>query len=141
MNERFIPLKVDGEREPSLIQILRITGYPTIVLAAPDKRILNTMEGYQESEKLHDSLQKMLASLTPTDGMTRNLQMAAKWVSTGEFARAIPVLRGLLDDAKAKPLHPQAAELMQKLEQNAADASPRRRTCTSRGRRMRRSNR
>src|SRR2546421_12233400 len=48
MNDRFVPLKVDGEKEPSLVQLLRISSYPTIVLAGPDKRILGTMEGFQE---------------------------------------------------------------------------------------------
>src|SRR5438552_243132 len=37
MNERFIPLKLDGEKEPSLVQHLGIVSYPTIVLASSDK--------------------------------------------------------------------------------------------------------
>lgn len=121
LNERYIPLKVDGEKEPTLVQLLRITGYPTVVLASPDKRILNTMEGFQEAEKFHDQLQRALATLTPTDSMTRDLQIAAKSSASGDYARAIPVLRGLLDDVKAKPIHPQAAKLLQELEQKASE--------------------
>src|SRR3989442_890758 len=39
LNERFVPLKLDGEKEPALVQHLGIVSYPTMVLAAPDKRI------------------------------------------------------------------------------------------------------
>src|SRR5947209_4200294 len=74
LNDRFVPLKVDGEKEPSLVQLLRISSYPTVVLAGPDKRILGTMEGFQEAEKFHDGLQRALATLTPADWMLRDLQ-------------------------------------------------------------------
>jgi tetratricopeptide (TPR) repeat protein len=120
MNERFIPLRIDGEKEPTLVQLLKITSYPTVVLAAPDKRIIGNMEGYQEAERFHESLQRTLASLMPADWMTRDLQNASKWASAGDFARAIPLLRTLLEDAKAKPLHPQAGKLLQDIEEKAA---------------------
>ena len=48
MNERFVPLRIDGEKEPTLVQLLKITSYPTIVLASPDKRIIGNLEGFQE---------------------------------------------------------------------------------------------
>lgn len=120
MNDRFVPLKVDGEKELQLVQLLRIVSYPTVVVAAPDKRILGTLEGFQEAEKLHDSLQRALTSLTPSDWMARDLKNATKWVAGGDFARAIPALRSLLEEAKAKPMHPQAGKLLQEIEQKAA---------------------
>jgi thioredoxin-like negative regulator of GroEL len=119
VNERYIPLKVDGEKEPTLVQVLRITGYPTIVLAAPDKRILGTLEGFQEADKFHDSLHRALATLAPSESMARDLQIAANSVAGGDFTRAIPLLRSLLDDAKAEPVHPQAAKMLQDLEYKA----------------------
>lgn len=120
MNERFIPLRIDGEKEPTLVQLLKITSYPTVVLAAPDKRIIGNMEGFQEADKFHDNLQRALATLTPADWMTRDLQSASKWAAAGDFARAIPLLRTLLEDAKAKPLHAQAGKLLQDIEEKAA---------------------
>jgi thioredoxin-like negative regulator of GroEL len=120
INERFIPLKIDGEKEVTLVQVLRIVSYPTLVVAAPDKRIVDSLEGFQDSEKLNDRLQRALASLAPSDWMLRDLQNATRWTSGGDFARAIPVLRTLLEDARAKPLHPQAAQLLQEIEQKAA---------------------
>jgi thioredoxin-like negative regulator of GroEL len=121
MNERFVPLRIDGEKEPTLVQLLKITSYPTVVLAAPDKRIIGNMEGFQEADKFHESLQRALVSLTPADWMMRDYQNASKWAAAGDFARAIPLLRTLLEDAKAKPLHPQAGKLLQDIEEKAAE--------------------
>lgn len=120
LNERFIPLKLDGEKESSLVQKLGIVSYPTIVLASPDKRILDMVKGFEEADKFHSSLQRALSSLTPSDWMTRDLQNAAKWTAGGDFARAIPALRALLEEVKAKPLHSQASNLLQEIEQKAA---------------------
>src|SRR5437764_368805 len=36
MNEKYVPLKIDAEREHGLVQALRITAYPTVILAASD---------------------------------------------------------------------------------------------------------
>ena len=43
MNNRYIPLKVDAQRNPALTDALRIQAYPTVVLAASDGKILATL--------------------------------------------------------------------------------------------------
>src|SRR5207247_10215408 len=58
LNEHFVPLKVHGPDNRSLIEYLRIESYPTIVLAAPDSKILVTLGGYQDAAQLHDYLQR-----------------------------------------------------------------------------------
>jgi tetratricopeptide (TPR) repeat protein len=121
LNERFIPLKVDGERETTLVQALRVASYPTLVLAASDGRILGTLEGYQEAEKFHDSLHRTLANLSPPDWMQRDLQNAVKWASAGDYARALPALRTVLEESRAKPLHAQAQKVVQEIEQKARE--------------------
>ena len=133
LTDRFIPLKVDGERETKLVQDLRITAYPTLFIAAADKRILDTLEGYQDSDKLLDRMQRAVASLTPSDWMTRDLASATKWAAGGDFARAIPTLRTLLEDNKAKPVHGQASKLMQEIEQKAAQRLTHARTLQEKG--------
>src|SRR5262249_42314666 len=60
MNERFVPLKVDAQKEPQLTQILNIQGFPTLVLAAPDGKILGTLEGYVEAPRFYENLQRVL---------------------------------------------------------------------------------
>src|SRR5215470_11774984 len=49
MNSRFVPLKVDAQRNPALTDALRIQAYPTVVLAASDGKILATLEGYMDA--------------------------------------------------------------------------------------------
>ena len=36
LNERFIPLRIDSNRSPKLVQALRIQAYPTMIIAATD---------------------------------------------------------------------------------------------------------
>src|SRR5262249_9756660 len=52
VNSDFIPLRVDAEREPGLVQKLQIQSYPTLLLAAADGRIITVIEGYVEADKL-----------------------------------------------------------------------------------------
>jgi len=133
LSERFIPLKLDGEKETKLVQDLRITAYPTLLIAAADKRILDSLDGFQDPDRLLDRLQKALATLTPSDWMTRDLANAAKWTAGGDYARAIPTLRMLLEDTRAKPLHGQASKLMQEIEQKAAQRLAHARTLQDKG--------
>src|SRR5262245_17732120 len=58
MNERFIPLKIDGEVEARLSQALGINLFPTLVLAGADGKILHPpLIGYQEAGVFHEHLQ------------------------------------------------------------------------------------
>src|SRR5437870_2330939 len=49
INEQFVPLRIDAEREPLLTQKLQIAGYPTVLLATAEGRIITVIEGYLES--------------------------------------------------------------------------------------------
>src|SRR6266478_9719023 len=59
MNERFVPLKIDAEREVHLTNHLRIESYPTIVLATSEGKILSYVKGFQDAETFHDILQRV----------------------------------------------------------------------------------
>lgn len=65
LNERFIPLKIDADRHAALAEALRIQGYPTLVLASPDGKILDTLAGYLEAPRLHETLQRVLVQTGP----------------------------------------------------------------------------
>src|SRR5260370_35739068 len=54
MNNRYIPLKVDAQRNPALTDALRIQAYPTVVLAASDGKILATLEGYMDAFRFRE---------------------------------------------------------------------------------------
>lgn len=48
LNEKFIPLKVDANREERLVQSLGIECYPTLVLASPEGKVLGRQVGYAD---------------------------------------------------------------------------------------------
>jgi thioredoxin-related protein len=78
MNEQFIPLKVEADRDTRLTDALRIRSFPTLMLAAPDGKILATLEGYMEAGRLHDHLQRVLAGVTNPERMGRDYQVRAR---------------------------------------------------------------
>ncbi len=119
MNEKFVPLKVDAERHGALAQALRVTSYPTLVLAGPDGTIINVLEGYQEAASLHDSLQRVVANLATPEGMQRDLQQATKWIAAGEFARAIAVLKKIVEDGRGRGIQQEAHKMLGDIDQQA----------------------
>ncbi len=133
MNEKFVPLKIDADREPTLTQALRIHLYPTLVLAGPDGKILGTMEGYQDAARFHENLQRALAAVTNPDWMLRDLQEATKAAQKGDYARAIGLLRTVQEDGKKRPVQIRAAKLLAELEQQAASRLAQARQLQDRG--------
>src|SRR5262249_39144023 len=113
MNERFIPLKIDAEKEAGLAQFLRIQSYPTVVLASPDGKILGTHEGYMEPGRFHELLRRALATVANPEWMEADYQKAVKAVADSDYARAIALLRNILEDGKEKPAQVKARQLFQ----------------------------
>jgi len=72
LKDRCIPVKINGEVETMLRDHLRITSYPTLVLANAEGKILGTLVGGTEvSSKLLNSLEQIappvrVAATTPT---------------------------------------------------------------------------
>ena len=121
MNDRFVALKVDAEVEVLLASQLQISSYPTLVLAGPDGKILARVVGYKEAADFYESLQRVLAAVSSPDWMQRDLQIAGKWIQSGNYAMAIAALKTILDDGKNRPVQASAEKLLQGLEQKAAE--------------------
>ena len=119
LNERFIPLKVDANREPRLTQTLRIQAYPTVILAGNDGKILGWIEGYMESQRMMEHLQRASVVQTP-DWMARDFQEAAKAIAVGEHGRAVGLLKNILEDGKDRPVQSKARESLQEIEMQAS---------------------
>jgi thioredoxin-related protein len=64
LNQRFIPLKVDASRDELLARALHVQAFPTLVLAAPDGKILGSYPGYLDVAPLHELLVRVLTTLT-----------------------------------------------------------------------------
>ena len=119
MNERFIPLKIDAEREDTLAKSLHIANYPTIVLAAPEGKILDTIVGYREAPQLMESLNRVLAGLGDPEWMVRDYREATKAIAASDYGRAITLLRGSCEDNKERPVQVKAKQVLQDLEKQA----------------------
>lgn len=63
---RFIPIKVDANREPRLVSALHVQSYPTLLVAAPDGRILERHEGFVGPTEMKRLLDSALTKAPPT---------------------------------------------------------------------------
>jgi tetratricopeptide (TPR) repeat protein len=133
LNEHYIPLKLDGDRDTLLVQALHINLFPTLVLAAPDGKILDTVEGYLDAARLGDRLRQALASVSEPEWMTRDYQEAVKAIATSDYPRALALLKNVVQDGKDRQVQVKARQLLQDLEQQAADRLARARQLEDRG--------
>lgn len=49
LNERFIPLKLDAQKAPTIVRALAIQRYPTMIFAASNGNILIRHEGFEDA--------------------------------------------------------------------------------------------
>ena len=139
LNEKFIPLKINGLENQKLTIDLGINLYPTIVLASPDGRLFGQpLIGVKEPDLVHDNLQRLIASLKPSDPMQRDFENALKWEANGECAPAIKTLRNILDFGKDATLKKNAQECCARSNSAPTSASPPPRRCRTKGKLPRR---
>jgi thioredoxin-like negative regulator of GroEL len=120
INERFIPLRVDAEREPRLAADLHIESYPTVVLASADRQILDVQVGFLEARPFQEKLQRVVGMAASPEWMTRDFEAAGRAIAASDYARAIALLRSIIDDGQQRPVQAKARQLLQDLEQQAA---------------------
>jgi hypothetical protein len=77
LNNQFIPLRVDGNKEVALIQALRVQVYPTTVLAAADGKVLGFLQGYVSAEQLRDQARRVVSSADPPPRPFRSQELLA----------------------------------------------------------------
>jgi thioredoxin-related protein len=63
LNQQFVAVKLDAEKNAHLTETLQIQSFPTLILAAPDGKILQAQEGFVDAGQLSDQLEKVLAAL------------------------------------------------------------------------------
>jgi thioredoxin-related protein len=120
VNEQFIPMRVDGNRDTRLVEALRIHSYPTLVFASPDGRILGVQEGYLDAGRLQEQLRRAAAQYVAPDGMMRDYQEAARAIGASDFARAVVLLKSVTEDGKDRPVQRKAKGLLKEIEDQAA---------------------
>jgi tetratricopeptide (TPR) repeat protein len=121
LNDRCIPLKIDAQQHPRLVEALKVQNYPTMVFASAEGRILDYQVGFIESAALQERLARIVGPATPpSEPNNRDLVEARRAVGTGDYARAILLLKSVLDENKDKAIQAQAKQMLQDLEQQAA---------------------
>lgn len=63
LGRHFVSVRIDASRNELLAEKLRLRAYPTILLASPDGRILEVLEGYQDAASLLQRLEGVLTQL------------------------------------------------------------------------------
>jgi thioredoxin-like negative regulator of GroEL len=133
LNDGFVSLKMDPERETNLAQTLRISQYPTLVLAGPDGKIIGVLEGYQEAPQLTEQLQKISTYYGTPDWMNRDYQDASRAILAAEYGRAIALLKNVTQDGKERSVQVKARQVLRDLEQQAASRLVRAKALHDRG--------
>ena len=123
LNERFIPLKIDGDRQQALTEALHIHSYPTLVLAGADGKIIGTLEGYLEADRLQEQLNRVLAVVANPDWMTQDYQEALKALKAGDQGRAVALLKSIVEDGKERAVQVKARLALKEMEQEAEKAA------------------
>jgi hypothetical protein len=97
----FVPLRIDAPQYEALVKAMQIQVYPTVVIASPAGRILDTHKGALEAAGLMDFLGKSMPKLGPTVLETNKPPVQPKRETQGT-----PVSRQF---APLKPEKPEAA--------------------------------
>jgi thioredoxin-related protein len=121
LNKKCVTLKVDGRRDASLIEALRIKSYPTVVFASPDGRIIELHEGYEDVSRFQQRLGRCLAAVEALDRLGKDYQEALQALKDGESAKALGLLKQITADGKDRPVQIKAKQTLQEIENQASE--------------------
>ncbi len=122
LSEHCVPLHIDAARNPDLIEKMNVQNYPTLVYATPEGRVIGYQEGFVEAPTFREQVQHAVDVVSAPDWMTRDYQEAAKAAGQRDYARAVTLLKGVVEDGKERPVQVQARRLLRQVEQQAGDA-------------------
>jgi thioredoxin-related protein len=88
LNERFIPVKIDANRDLRLTQALAIDSYPTIVLASSDGKVLGRHVGYADVSELNALLAKAPPRQEPKAANSSTVSVGAQSTGSSMMAQA-----------------------------------------------------
>jgi hypothetical protein len=52
ISSQFIPVRIDADEQPALVQSLKVGSMPTVLVISPDRRVIGRMTGYQSAAQL-----------------------------------------------------------------------------------------
>jgi thioredoxin-related protein len=123
LNERVVPVKVDGERDERLTQALGVQSFPTLVLVSPAGKVIARHEGYADVAKMTAFLRQVAPPVTPklatrSSAAAEELALARADHDAGRYLTCIERCDRLLS---AHAAGPEAAEARRLLASVAGD--------------------
>lgn len=123
LKKDFIAIKLDGNREPDITRALGVQVYPTTVLAASDGSIHAIVKGYAAPEQFGDNLRRTLAVIGEDNRLNGDLKTAKAAIDSGEYARALVILRSSVNDYKTRPGVKKAKAMLEDVEKKMASGN------------------
>lgn len=62
IEECFVPLKVDGDKDRELVRMLGVRSFPTMVILSPKMKVLGTMKGFRTADQLNAALESICSA-------------------------------------------------------------------------------
>lgn len=121
LKDHCVPLHIDAGRNPDLVEKMNIQNYPTLVYASPEGRVLGYQEGFIEAPVFREQIQRTLNAVTTPEWMTRDFDDAQKAAAGKDYARAVSLLKGVVDDGKDRPVQGKARQLLADVELKARE--------------------
>lgn len=119
VNGRFVPFKLDADSQPELARALKVQMYPSLFIASPTGSIVAYQEGFLEAGPLKEKLVQALAAVGTPDWMANAYEAGARAAREGNQARALTLLRQVVEDGKDRPVQAKARRLIADLERDA----------------------
>ncbi len=133
LNDKFVPLRIDVEKDSALAEKLGLQKFPTVVFASPEGHVLGKIEGYQEPGPFQENLDRVLELVANPEWMKRDYEAAGKAIGSSDYARALALLKNVVQDGKDRPVQVKARQLLQDLEQQAEGRLARARQLVDKG--------
>ena len=132
LRDRFVVVQIEADRDPTIPNALGVSGYPTIVFANPEGKILGKHEGYVEASRFRQQLDRALresgpaapaialaiGTPTPANDAGRLLALAKEDYRAGQLLACLERSRRI---ATTYPDAPEASEARRLVAEVGAD--------------------
>jgi thioredoxin-like negative regulator of GroEL len=117
VNQHFVCVKVDGDKDTFLTRGMAVECFPTAVMASPDGKVLDRVEGFMAASAFSDHLRKAVTA--SVDWPKRAWTEANAALAVPDYPRAIGCLKRLSTAPAAGTYQGKATEVLAQLEGQA----------------------
>lgn len=89
LNEQFIPVKLDGGKNPNFVRSLNIHAYPAMVFGTADGKLLGCFEGYVDADDFRRKCQAALSQMPPRPVVVKT---KSAWAALDQDVKALTMI-------------------------------------------------